>query len=150
MSRPRTPSTHSDVASVHNYYERLVAETIYQSSSRAASDNDFMADVSCVALNHLPPRYIRHDVDMSFFMSPAERTETANKVQQAVDHAIQFVVAHEQEKHETDEKERLANEAAETSAEAIVSTSTDTNNGVNPAPDIDSNDHDNTHIDPTH
>jgi hypothetical protein len=57
-----------------------------------------MADVSCVALNHLPPRYIRQDVDMSFFMSPVEREETAKKVQEAVNLALKFVLKHEQEK----------------------------------------------------
>lgn len=105
MSRPRASSNHMEVASVHNYYERLVAEAISHSSPRAPTDTDFMADVSCVALNHLPPRYIRHDVDMSFFMSPVEREETANKVQQAVDHAIKFVEAHEKEKQVQDNTE---------------------------------------------
>ncbi len=98
MSRPRAPSSHLDTSSVHNYYERLVAEAITQSTPRALEDEDFLADVSCVALNHLPPRYIRHDVDMSFFMSPTEREETEQKVQQAVNHAIHFVVSHEKEK----------------------------------------------------
>lgn len=101
-SRPRAPANHLEIASVHNYYERLVIEAIMHTNERATSDSDFMADVSCVALNHLPPRYIRHDVDMSFFMSPTEREETADKVQQAVDHAIEFVLAHEQEKSEQD------------------------------------------------
>ncbi|MFT5117410.1 MAG: competence protein ComFB [Kiritimatiellia bacterium] len=99
MSRLRaTRSTNTEVASVHNYYERLVSETIYNTDPRAQSDPDFMADVSCVALNHLPPRYIRHDVDMSFFMSPVEREETAKKVQEAVNLALKFVLKHEQEK----------------------------------------------------
>jgi hypothetical protein len=89
-----------EVASVHNYYERIVTETIANSNSRALDDADFMADVSCVALNHLPPKYIRHDVDMSFFMSPVEREEITNKVQQAVDHAIAFVLAHEKQKQD--------------------------------------------------
>jgi hypothetical protein len=35
-------------------------------------------------------------------MSPIEREETAEKVQQSVDHAIEFVLAHEQEKREQD------------------------------------------------
>lgn len=105
MSRPRAPSSHLDSSSVHNYYERLVTETISQSSTRALSDTDFMADVSCVALNHLPPRYIRHDVDMSFFMSPVEREETAKKVQQAVDHAVEFVLMHEKEKQASNDAE---------------------------------------------
>lgn len=160
MSRPRSSSSHIDIASVHNYYERLVTETIYQSSSRAASDSDFMADVSCVALNHLPPRYIRHDVDMSFFMSPTERTETANKVQQAVDHAIQFVVAHEQEKQEQEEKEQLANNPVNAEADQTVNTednidtetNTQTANPVEHAIDnsMSSSHPSNNPIDPTH
>jgi hypothetical protein len=100
MSRPRTTSTHAEVANVHNYYERLVTESILKTDARAISDPDFLADVSCVALNHLPPRYIRHDVDMSFFMSPVEREETENKVQTAVDYAIVFVKQHEEDQQE--------------------------------------------------
>ena len=100
MSRPRTTSTHAEVANVHNYYERLVNESILKTDTRAVDDTDFLADVSCVALNHLPPRYIRHDVDMSFFMSPVEREETENKVQTAVDYALVFVKQHEDERQE--------------------------------------------------
>jgi len=100
MSRPRTTSTHAEVANVHNYYERLVNESILKTDTRAVDDADFLADVSCVALNHLPPRYIRHDVDMSFFMSPVEREETENKVQTAVDYALVFVKQHEDERQE--------------------------------------------------
>ncbi len=98
MTRPRLSNTTIESASVHNYYERLVNDAIIQSDPRALKDIDFLADVSCVALNHLPPRYIRHDVDMSFFMSPVERQETNEKVQQAVNHALAFVIAHEKEK----------------------------------------------------
>ena len=97
MSRARTTSTHTEVANVHNYYERLVTESILKTDTRAIADADFLADVSCVALNHLPPRYIRHDVDMSFFMSPVEREETEDKVQTAVDYALAFVKQHEEE-----------------------------------------------------
>lgn len=100
MSRPRTASTHAEVANIHNYYERLVTESIIKTDERAIADADFLADVSCVALNHLPPRYIRHDVDMSFFMSPVEREETEDKVQTAVDYALGFVKQREEERQE--------------------------------------------------
>lgn len=100
MSRPRTVSTHAEVANIHNYYERLVTESITKTDKRAIEDADFLADVSCVALNHLPPRYIRHDVDMSFFMSPVEREETEEKVQTAVDYALVFVRQREEERQE--------------------------------------------------
>lgn len=98
MSRPRTQSTGTELANVHNFYEKQVTERVLQSSPRAQKDNEFLADVSCVALNHLPPRYIRHDVDMNFFMSPVEREEIEAKVQHAVDHAIEFVLDHEKDK----------------------------------------------------
>jgi competence protein ComFB len=100
ISRPRTTSTRAEVANVHNYYERLVAEAIIKTDVRALTDPNFLADVSCVSLNHLPPRYIRHDVDMSFFMSPVEREETENKVQKAVDYALVLVKQHEEEQQE--------------------------------------------------
>ncbi len=88
--------TNSDLDSVHNYYERLVLQEILDVSERASSgDRDFFADVACVALNHLPPRYIRHDVDMTFFMSPQEIAEVEQKVSQAVASALDYVSSRE-------------------------------------------------------
>ena len=97
ISRPKN-SDELDYAHVHNYYEILVSETILATNARAKKDPEFLADVSCVALNHLPPRYIRHDVDMNFFMSPVEREETHEKVKTAVNDAIEFVLSHERDK----------------------------------------------------
>ncbi len=87
-----------DTGNVHNYYERLVAESLLKQEPRASKDSDFMGDVSCVALNHLPPRYIRHDVDMSFYLSPIELDEITKKVNKAVKHALEFVEKREQDK----------------------------------------------------
>lgn len=106
MTRPRTQYTYTETSTIHNYYERLVIEAILETNPRAHQDNDFLADVSCVALNHLPPRYIRHDVDMSFFMSPVEREEIENKVKQAVLNAVEFVTEHEKEKKNQQEAEK--------------------------------------------
>ncbi|MBU2884706.1 late competence development ComFB family protein [Gilvimarinus agarilyticus] len=76
----------------HNYYEKHVVQAIHEASERArAGDRDFIADVACVALNRLPPRYIRFDVDMTFFMSPQELEEMADKVTSAVNEAIVYV-----------------------------------------------------------
>ena len=76
--------------SVHNYYERLVFEQLHRASDRAARDANFTADVACVALNHLPPRYVRHDVDMTFFLSPMEHEEILDKVAKAVNEAVAY------------------------------------------------------------
>jgi len=56
-----------------------------------------MADIACVALNRLPPRYIRFEVDMAFFMTPDELVQTNNSVIKAVDEAITFVAEHRRE-----------------------------------------------------
>jgi len=75
----------------HNFYERLVLDEILRVDEISKSDEDFRADVACVALNHLPPRYVRHDVDMSFFLSPQEYDEIDKKISKAVKKAINHV-----------------------------------------------------------
>lgn len=85
-----------EVEFVHNYYEKLVLQEVMQQSSRVqAGDREFMADVACVALNRLPPRYIRHDVDMTFFMSPQDMQETEQKITNAVAMALTYVESRE-------------------------------------------------------
>lgn len=82
---------------VHNYYERLVLQEAHNQSERIQrGDREFLADVACVALNRLPPRYIRHDVDMTFFMSPQDMMEIERKVAAAVSDALNYVERREQ------------------------------------------------------
>ncbi len=85
------------VDSIHNYYEHLVLEEISAESERAHEDVDYLADIACVALNRLPPRYIRHNVDMTFFMSSQELSEIHAKVKLAVKEAITYVDSRERE-----------------------------------------------------
>ncbi|MDO3388189.1 late competence development ComFB family protein [Gilvimarinus sp. SDUM040013] len=85
-----------ELDTIHNYYEKRVVEAIYEASERARDgDRDFIADVACVALNRLPPRYIRYDVDMTFFTSPQELEEMKDKVTMAVNDAIVYVTERE-------------------------------------------------------
>ena len=86
--------------SIHNYYEGLVFEALQQQLPEDYGNNDYIADVACVALNHLPPRYIRHNVDMAFYLSPNERQEMSEKVTQAVLKAIEFVNESQQKTEE--------------------------------------------------
>jgi competence protein ComFB len=81
---------------INNYYEQVVSEEIRrQLSSRAdALGMDFMADVACVALNRLPPKYYRYEVDMAFYMSPSELFEVKERVTSVVMEAIVFVEHH--------------------------------------------------------
>jgi hypothetical protein len=95
-SRNYSLDAYDEIDFIHNYYERLVLQEIFAQSTRVQDgDRDFLADVACVALNRMPPRYIRHDVDMTFFMSPQDIQEINNKVVQAVTDAINYVESRE-------------------------------------------------------
>ena len=102
--------SNTTVDSIHNFYEKHVIAEIVHQSERARGDSDFLSDVACVALNHLPPRYIRHDVDMTFFLSPQEQTEIQDKVTAAVKEAINYVserarpdLEHQEEDEQSDQ-----------------------------------------------
>lgn len=86
----------ADFTSVCNHNERAVFDAVLQSAPRypgVAERAELLADVACVALNRLPPRYIRHAVDFVFYLSEREREEMDRQLQEAVDHAFGFVQA---------------------------------------------------------
>ena len=85
-----------DFSSVHNIHERAVGEAVEAAAPRwpaLAGHADLLADVACVALNRLPPRYIRHDADLAFFLTGRERDDNDRLVADAVDYAFGFVQA---------------------------------------------------------
>lgn len=81
---------------INNYYEQVVAREIHRQLDVRPKESslDFMADVACVALNRLPPKYYRYEVDMAFYMSPNELNEVDDRVSQSVQEAIAFVEGH--------------------------------------------------------
>ena len=83
----------AELDSIHNYYEQLVFAELLRRVNQENLNAELLPDIACVALNHLPPRYIRHDVDMAFYLSPKEYEEIENKVQQAVNHGVDFVLS---------------------------------------------------------
>lgn len=91
------------IDTIHNYYESQVIDEIARTSERARKDHDYLADIACVALNRLPPRYIRHDVDMTFFMSPQEMQEVNDKVVAAVKEAVAYVTEREAQRQGSNE-----------------------------------------------
>lgn len=85
-----------DFSSVRNHLERSVFDAVLRNAAAypgIAHKPDLLADVACVALNRLPPRYIRHEVDLAFYQSERERTEAEAQLQEAVDFAFGFVQA---------------------------------------------------------
>lgn len=77
---------------VHNYYERVVFEAVANlAGSYPSYSADMLADVACVALNRLPARYVRHDVDMMFYLTEPERRAIDDGLQDALGFAFNFV-----------------------------------------------------------
>ncbi len=54
---------------------------------------DMVADMACVALNQLPARYVRHDVDLVFYLTEAERHQSETALAAALDYAEKLVLS---------------------------------------------------------
>jgi hypothetical protein len=81
------------IEQIHNYYERLVIdEVIRRVSDIPDATEDVVADMACVALNHLPARYVRHDVDLVFYLTEGERHQSDVALKAAVDAAVRLVL----------------------------------------------------------
>lgn len=80
-------------ASLYNYYEHLVFDYISRQLVLKFEDQDeeFFLDVACYALTRLPSRYIRHEIDMVYYLAPGEQEEMEKRVVQTVDSAARFI-----------------------------------------------------------
>jgi len=85
-----------DFTSIRNHNESGVCEAVLAAAPRfpgIAPNDELLADVACVALNRLQPRYIRHQVDFAFYLSERERNENERQIVEAVEFAFGFVQA---------------------------------------------------------
>lgn len=90
----------SSIEQIHNYYERLVLdEVVRQVRDRRDVTADMVADMACVALNKLPARYVRHDVDLVFYLTEAERHHIDTAMANAIAEAMALVLARQ---HQSD------------------------------------------------
>lgn len=88
--------TATDFSSVHNHNEAAVFQAVAELAPQhpgLAGDAELLADVACVALNRLTPRYIRHRADFVFYLSDRERIDFERELHEAVTHAFGFVQA---------------------------------------------------------
>lgn len=76
---------------IHNYYEKLLIDHLIELELEQQKDAEYLADLCCIALNQLPARYIRYEVDLAFYMPPSERFEMVEKVKEAVIKARAFL-----------------------------------------------------------
>lgn len=84
----------STFGTIRNHFEDLVygeVTAIAHHYPHLKGNPDLLADVACVALNNLPPRYIRHAIDLSFYMTERERAKCEASVRTAVESAFDFV-----------------------------------------------------------
>ena len=73
---------------IHNFYEKIVLEEIEKRKLNERYNDDVMADFCCTVLNQLPPRYIRYDVDMAFYLTQTDRLDMQQRVELAINFAI--------------------------------------------------------------
>jgi len=76
---------------IHNYYEKLMVIHLTTTNDYVDFDKEFMADVCCLALTRLPARYIRHEIDMSFYLSSDDRLQMNHQVEEAVKAAVNYL-----------------------------------------------------------
>lgn len=88
--------------SIHNYHERMVMDAIRQNPKTRALSANLQADVACIALNTLPPKYVRYDVDMAFYMSSAKHIEMLQSVDAAVADALSYIELRQRVVHAED------------------------------------------------
>ena len=79
---------------IHNYYEQLILERITKLNLDTTKEADYLADLCCLSLNQIPPRYIRYEVDMAFYLPQSERQQMEMNVKNAVDKALKFLDEH--------------------------------------------------------
>lgn len=86
-------------ASLYNYYEHLVFDHIQRElmPRYADQDEEFFLDVACYSLTRLPARYIRHEIDMIYYLAPGEHEEMEKRVASTVDAAAKFIHARQQQ-----------------------------------------------------
>ena len=79
---------------IHNYYEHLVLDKLSAMDINKTKSADYLADLCCLVLNQLPPRYIRHEVDMAFYLPISERQQMEMNVVRAISSAKEYLDSH--------------------------------------------------------
>ena len=76
---------------IHNYYEHLVVERLQQLGLEKSRSSDYLADLCCLALNQLPPRYIRYEVDMAFYLPQNEKQQMQMNVNSTIEKGMRYL-----------------------------------------------------------
>ena len=85
-----------DFRSIHNHHERAVYRAVVEAATHfpwMADRQELLADVACVALNRLAPRYIRDQTRYTYHVAERERVDHELAISEAVEFAFGFVQA---------------------------------------------------------
>lgn len=85
-----------DFTPVHNHLEVAVYQAVLEAAAYfpgIAGQRELLADVACVALNRLPPRYIRDPAAHARHSTDRERADNELAISEAVEFAFGFVQA---------------------------------------------------------
>ena len=80
---------------IHNRLEEIVIQKVAAEGAKwpvLNANPGLLADAVCIALNSIPPHYIRHAVDLSFYMTNQKREQENLTVNAAVEAAIERVL----------------------------------------------------------
>ncbi len=82
-----------DFTSIHNFYEHLVIDYLQAEIIPKHPDHptDFFLDIACYALTKLPSRYMRHEIDMAFYLESEERAKMMEEVKKVVDDSVTYI-----------------------------------------------------------
>lgn len=81
---------------IHNYYEHLVFDYIdlHIIPNTEGKSDDYFLDIACIALNKLPTRYVRYEVDMAFFLHQQDRLDMKKAVRESITEAKSYIDEH--------------------------------------------------------
>ncbi|WKE64720.1 late competence development ComFB family protein [Gallaecimonas kandeliae] len=74
---------------IHNLVEGMLLDELNTHPPELPSQE--WADLCCLVLNKVPPRYVRHDVDAVYYMSDDEWDHIQRKLRAAIKESIEFL-----------------------------------------------------------
>lgn len=88
---------------VSNYYEQLVIDHLWKlvENSPEPLSRTFLDDVACLALNKLPPCYVRNTIDKGIHLNERQYLEMHGAVDEAIRLAVEQVSQRPHDDRET-------------------------------------------------
>jgi len=81
------------------YEERVIGRVLEKLGNYEEFDHDQLVDIACLALNKLPAKYVRYEVDAAAAMSSEEHQLQDVDIDNAVEYGIEIVRTRRHEKH---------------------------------------------------